>query len=369
MRMNLLSGRLSALATPALLMGVVAVSAVVTGWLAAPEIDYAVVTALVLLVVVIGLYVFTGNSGVFSFGHIALMAIGGYTAALLSVPAGRKEILFPEMPGFLAHASVAPLPAVLIGGLVAAITAGLFAVPLMRLAGLTAALGTFALLFIVYDVASNWDAVTNGGAGIGGIPRVTTQGSALVWALVFIALAWWFQHSRVGLRLRASREDERAAEASGVNVARERGIAFVLSAFVVGVGGGLYAQHIGTITPEAFYLPLTFLTLAMLVIGGINALSGAVIGVVVVTALQQALVQLEARVDRPGITEVGLSLAMLAMLLARPRGLTAGREIGLGSLRNALRRGVETPEPDASHPRDRGPERDVRTKAHGSSRA
>jgi branched-chain amino acid transport system permease protein len=322
-------------------MLIVVVASVVTTGLASDETDYAIVTALVFLVVVIGVYTFTGNSGVFSFGHIALMAVGAYTAALLSVPTTRKEVLFPTMPDALQSASVSPLLAVLLGGVAAAIVAAVFAGPLMRLAGLTAALGTFAMLFIVNDVTSNWDKVTNGGAGIGAIPAETTQTRALIFAVLAIAVAWWYQHSKSGLSLRASRDDENASAASGVHVARERSVAFVLSAFLVGVGGGLYAQQIGTITPNAFYLSLTFLTLAMLVIGGINSLSGAVLGVLAVTTLQQVLDRVEVAAGRPGVREVGLSLAMLIMLLARPAGLTGGREIAFSRLWTGRRKNAE----------------------------
>lgn len=356
--MGYLRARATEWSTPIGLMVIVVVASLVTTALAPVETDYAIVTALILTVVVIGIFTFTGNSGVFSFGHIALMAIGAYTAALLSVPVARKEVLFPVMPDVLVNVSAPPLLAVLLGGIAAAVVGALFAGPLMRLAGLTAALGTLAMLFMIVDVASNLEPVTNGGAGIGAIPMVTTLPRALSIAVVIIGLAWWYQHSRSGLRLRASREDEKASHASGVHVARERSIAFVLSAFIVGIGGGLYAQQIGTVTPNAFFLSLTFLTLAMLVIGGINTLSGAVIGVIVVTAIQQLLDRVEIAVDRPGIREVGLALALLIMLIARPRGLTGGRELDIVDLIARRRRsGGAPPSSDAVSPSEVEPTR------------
>ena len=88
--------------------------------------------------------------------------------------------------------------------------------------------------------------------------------------------------------LRASRDDDVAAKASGVRTVRERLIAFVLSA-AVGAGGGLYAEFLGSMTVDEFYLEMTFVTLAMLVVGGIGSLSGAVVGVVVVTFVVEFL--------------------------------------------------------------------------------
>ncbi len=292
------------------------------------QLDYVVVSGLVNLVVVVGLYVFVGNSGVFSFGHISFMAVGGYAAGLLSIPETTKKVLLPDLPGFLATTTLAPAPAILAGGVAAAIFALVWAVPLMRLSGLTAALGTFAMLLITNVVAINWQAVTHGTAGVTAIPTATTRDTALIWALVAIACAWIFQQSRTGLRLRAAREDDVAASATGVRVARERGVAFVVSAFLVGIGGGLFAMQLGTITPDAFFLPITFLTIAMLVVGGITSLSGAVVGTLVLTAVAEVLRRVETTVDRPGLREVGLAVAMLAILVLRPQGLMGGRELG-----------------------------------------
>lgn len=328
-----LAGRL---ATPLVLIGLVVLVAVI-GAFTTPQINYVAVNALVLVVTVVGLYVFVGNSGIFSFGHIGLMAVGGYSAALFSIPTEKKELLLPDLPGFLSSFTVQPVVAILLGGVVTALVAMVFALPLARLSGLTAALGTLSLLFIVYNVAGSWAAVTNGGSGIGGIPFATDRVTAVLFAAGAILLAWLYQRSSFGLRLRASREDEIAATASGVHVGRERALAFVLSGFVVGVGGGLLAHQLGTITPDAFYLALTFLTLAMLVVGGITTLSGAVLGTLVLSAVAELLSEIEGAFEAPGLREVGITLIMLAVLIARPRGITAGREIGehLASRRKA----------------------------------
>jgi branched-chain amino acid transport system permease protein len=321
-----LSRTLRTNSTPLLLILVVAVVAMVTSG-GSGQMDYVVVTALVNLVIVVGLYVFVGNSGVFSFGHIGFMAIGAYVAGLLSIPQATKEVLLPDLPGVLATTELSSVLAIIVGGLVAAAVAAVLAVPLMRLSGLTAALGTVAVLLITHVVGINWDAVTHGTAGITGIPTVTTRDNALMWAVVAIIGAWVFQQSRAGLRVRAARDDEVAASATGVRIGRDRGTAFVASAFLVGAGGGLFAQQIGTITPDAFYLSITFLTIAMLVVGGITTLSGAVIGTLVISALGEVLRRVETSVDRPGLREVVLALAMLVILAVRPQGLTGGREI------------------------------------------
>jgi branched-chain amino acid transport system permease protein len=312
---------------------VVATSLVVS--LGSAVLDRIVITTLITLIVVVALYVFTGLSGVFSFGQIAFMAIGAYTAGLLTIDPVVKPFLLPELPSFLAEASLNATAATIVGGLVAAAVAAVLAVPLMRISGISASLATLGVLFIIWVVARQWIAVTNGSAGISGIPRTVTLWVALLWALVVMTVVYAFQQSRFGLRLRASREDIIAARSVGIPVGRERGFAFVLSAFFSGVAGGLYAAFYGGVSPDAFFLSLTFLTVVMLVIGGTASLAGAVVGTIVISALSEALRRIEQGVDlgplhvdaRPGLREVVLAVVMIAILIVRPNGITGGREI------------------------------------------
>lgn len=287
------------------------------------------------LVLVVSLHVFTGLSGVFSFAQVGFAAVGAYITALLTVPRDQKPILYPDAPAWTHTLHADPLLAILAGGVIAAAVAAAVGLPLMRLVGLAAALGTFALLQIVHIVAANWNAFTEGSAGVSGIPITATLWRGYAVAAVAIALAWHFQRSRVGLALRASRDDELAARSVGLAVVRQRWTAFVLGAFLAGAAGGVYAQFLGTLTPDVFYLSLTFLILAMLVIGGIGSLAGAIAGVVVISTLAELLRRAELGFDlggieipgRPGTREVALALLMLVILLLRPRGLTGGKEL------------------------------------------
>lgn len=309
------------------------------------SIDRVVVTSLVNLVLVVSLYVFVGTSGVFSFAQMAFAATGAYASAILTIPTETKAVLYTELPGFLADASAGPLWATLVGGIAAGALGLIVAIPVMRLTGIAAGLATFAVLIIFHVVAQNWTQVTNGSFGIAAIPTTTTTGNALLWALATIVAAYLFQQSRVGLRLRGSREDEIAARAAGIGVYNERRLAWVTSAFFSGVGGALFAQYIGAFNPDTFYISLTFLTLAMLVVGGLKSLSGAVVGTLVISFAGELLRRIEGGVDlgvvevpgRVGVQQVGLALIMVGVLLLRPSGITGGREIrwpfGSGSAR------------------------------------
>jgi branched-chain amino acid transport system permease protein len=271
------------------------------------------------------------------------MAIGAYVGAILTIPPLLKSSLLPGLPAFIRNSQLATAPAIAIAAAVAAAVALVVAIPLMRLSGIAASLSTFAFLLIVYTVASNWDQVTRGRQTMLGVPANTTMFRALVGATVAIVIAYAFQGSTTALRLRASREDDVAATASGVWVARDRTVAFVISAAVVAVGGFLFAQQFGVFNPDEFYLSITFITIAMLVIGGMKSLAGAVVGPIVVTAILEGLRNLEDGVTAGGVhvkapggsSSVGLAVLMLAILLFRPAGLMPGRSRG-GRSRRAL---------------------------------
>ena len=250
-------------------------------------------------------------------------------------PARDEGVRAPRAPRVLADVHLDPFPATIVAGGLAAAVALVLSVPLSRLSGLTAGLATFAVLSIVNVVARNLEQVTHGTAGVSGIPTTTTIWQALGWALAAMACAWGFQRSRIGLRLRASREDESAARSIGVAVARERTMAFVLSAFFVGAAGALFGMFIGSFNPDAFFLNITFLMVAMLIVGGMTSLAGAVVGTIVISAVSEIFRRIEGGLDlglvevsaKPGLGDVGLALVMLAILIFRPEGLTGGREV------------------------------------------
>ena len=152
--------------------------------------------------------------------------------------------------------------------------------------------------------------------------------------------AFAYQRSRFGRQLRATREDPAAARAVGVSIYRQRLGAFALSGFLAGLAGGLYV-HFLPINVDAVYLDLTFITLAMLVIGGATSLWGAVVGALAVSGLDSLLANAEnglellgRTVEIPAGTRIVVVSALMAIvLILRPSGLTGGRELSLGRLR------------------------------------
>ncbi len=292
------------------------------------------IEVLVNVVLVTGLYVFAGNTGVLSFGQMSFMSVGAYTAAIVSIPQIQKHVLLPDLPGFLATMELSPVLTGLAAGLVAVVFALILVVPITRLGGLSASLAMFAVLVITFQVASNWDAVTRGSQTMLGVPTNTTITSALIWSVVVLIGAYAYQRSAAGLRVRATREDEFVARSVGISIPRERAIAFILSAFIVGIGGFLYAQFIGAFTPSTFYVHITFLTIAMLIVGGQNSLAGAVVGAVLITELSFLFGSIEDGVGvgpvefsgRDGISDAALAIVILLVLAYRRQGIMNGKE-------------------------------------------
>jgi branched-chain amino acid transport system permease protein len=329
-------GRLAHRGAPLIALSILISLVALAGATGSAAFEQRVIHTLTLMVAVVGLYVFVGNSGVVSFGHIAFMALGAYVTAWLTIPTRLKEVLLPELPGFLAQVHTSAALAVPVSAAVAGVFALALSIPLMRLSGVAAAIATLSVLVVVNIVLSSWDALTSGTGTLVGIPTSDRVWETLPWVLLCAAGAFAYQESRFGRRLRATREDSVAAASVGISLHKERGVAFVLSAVVVGAAGSLFAQYIGSINPSAFYIDLTVLTLAMLVIGGITSLSGAVVGTLVLAAVSEFLTRVQedgvtiAGLDiesRAGLREMVIAALMITVLILRPRGLTGGVEL------------------------------------------
>jgi branched-chain amino acid transport system permease protein len=292
--------------------------------------------ALVSVAIVVAIYVFIGNSGVLSFGQMSFVAVGAFLAGIMTIPLESKTGVLPELFPILRDHTVGNLASLLL----AAAAGGLFALvvglPLMRLSGLAAGIATFAVLEVTHNILREWTKIGPGATTLSLVPETTDAVQATVGALVVVAAAFVYQRSRLGRRVRASREDPAAARGVGVNVHRERLWAFVMSGALAGLAGAMLVHLLGSITTEQVYLELTFLTLAMLVIGGLTSLWGAVVGALVVSALDSFLIEAEQGVDvgisldlPQGTRLIILGAIMALMLILRPSGLTGGREFRL----------------------------------------
>jgi branched-chain amino acid transport system permease protein len=292
--------------------------------------------------IVVALYVFIGNSGVLSFGHISFVALGAWTAGVLTVPQDQKNAIMPGLAHFLLHTNVGNVPSLLLAALAGLVFAFVVGLPLMRLSGLAAGIATFGVLEITNNVLRYWEKVGPGLNAFSSVPETTGIWQATIGALICVAVAFAYQRSRFGRQLRASREDPAAAAAAGISIYRQRLLAFALSGGLAGLAGGLYV-HLLPIEIDSLYLDLTFITLAMLVVGGSGSLLGAVGGALAVSGLDSFLSAAENGVSlfgwhidlRTGTSEIVVGVLMAVVLVLRPSGLSGGRELSLPRRRPA----------------------------------
>ncbi len=292
------------------------------------------------LLMYLGLYValavslnlVNGLTDIFSLGHAAFMALGAYTSALLTLPLEKRASAFPDLAVWFQQL-VVPFPLALVAGaLVALIAALLIGVPLLRLRGHYLSVGTLALLVIVETLALNLTGLTRGPRGINSIPTYTNV--YWVWgiAVAVIYSVVRLKGSSFGLAFNALRQDDVAAEATGIPTAKYRLLAFVLSAAMAGVVGGLWAHLVRVISPHVFSYNITFLVVAMLVIGGLGSISGSVLGAAILFLLPEGLRFLESG-RLFGLSQLGVSLVLILVMIFRPQGLLGRKEIRLGKHR------------------------------------
>jgi branched-chain amino acid transport system permease protein len=302
---------------------------------AEPWIVRLAYAAVVAIVVVVGLQVYVGNAGGVNFAHTVFVAIGAYAAAILSTPVTMKAIVIPNAPFGLATFSINPAFAALAGLGLVAIAALITGVLVVRLSGTAADILTLCLQIIAHGIFITWNDLFKGSQAFFGIPQVMSLPGALLVATVVIIIARLFRDSPAGVQLRASAENLMAARCFGVKVKRLRLAAWVLSALICGAGGMLFAFFIGTISAKSFYFSYVFLTLAMLILGGMRTVSGAVVGVLIVEIGIELIRNLENGPSLLGIqlpTMFGLSgLALGAVIVAcmvfRPTGIMGTREL------------------------------------------
>jgi branched-chain amino acid transport system permease protein len=290
------------------------------------------IDALISVAIVVALYVFVGNSGVLSFGQISFFIVGAYVAGEMTVPADAKNGVLPNVFSIIRDHTIGSEWSLVLAAGLGGVYALVVGIPLMRLSGLAAAIATFAVLEITHNIIRNWEQIGPGPLTLSTVPETTDLWQATLGAIGVVCVAFAYQRSLLGRKLRAAREDPFAAQAAGIDIHRQRLWAFVLSGAMAGFAGGLYVHFLGTLNVEDIYLELTFLTLAMLVVGGVGTLSGAVVGALVVSGLDSFLGDAEnGEVSwlhaREGTRLVVVAAFMAAVLVFLPRGLTGGREL------------------------------------------
>ena len=278
-----------------------------------------------------------GVTGQFSLEPNAFVALGAYTASLLTLTPLEKEMSFIIDPCIwpLSVISIPFFPAIIIGGLVASFFGFLMGFPVFRVRGDYLAIVTLGFGEVIRVVANNLQSVTNGPLGLKGISPYTNLWWSWGLALVTLFVINRLVKSSYGRALKAIRENELAAESMGINAFRHKLLAFTLSAFFEGMAGGLLAHLITTISPMLFTFFLTFNLLIIITIGGLGSITGSVLAAIAFAWGSELLRAVEEPMNIlglftipgiPGMRMVIFSIILIVVMIFARQGFMGRRE-------------------------------------------
>ena len=284
----------------------------------------------------VSLNLINGLAGQFSIGHAGFMAVGGYTATYVTVYHGQQlaALAGSSLEG-LAGWTLVVIVSLLAGALAAAAAGLVVGIPSLRLRGDYLAIVTLGFSEIIRVIILNIPAV-GGATGFTDAIPITNFFWIFAVAVLTIVIVRNIATSTFGRVLAMIRGDEIAAEAMGISTTRYKVLAFVISAALAGVAGGLSGQLFANpLNPQNLNFVRSIEIIVMIVIGGIGSISGAVFGATVVTVMPEALRTLDQQF--PGLRMVVYALLLVLTMIFRPQGLFGRREIGFAWLR---RRGL-----------------------------
>ncbi len=281
-------------------------------------------TMFINIILTVSLNLVSGFLGQLVLGHAGFMSVGAYTAALFTLYSGLPiTILFPI--------------SIVLAGVMAAVFGVIIGVPALRLRGDYLAIITLGFGEIIRVIILACD-FTGGAKGLRGIPTILPKGSDatslalakysyVFWlAVITVVIIWAFVRSRHGRAVIAIREDEIAAEASGIHTTYYKLFAFVMAAFFAGVAGSVYAHHIGVLDPGKFNFDYSVEILLMAVLGGLGSITGSIIAAVALTILPEFLRGFE------DYRMLIYAVILIIVMLFKPSGLMGQREFSLSGL-------------------------------------
>ena len=278
-----------------------------------------------------------GVAGQFSLEPNGFVAIGAYITALCLLSNDMKWELFQledPAPWVLAM-NVSLIPALILSGIIATFVAILLAAPVFRVRGDYLAIVTLGFGFIIKVLAINSPEITNGSIGLNEIPLIIniywTGAIAILTVLIMLNIIY----SKYGRAMKAIRDDEDAASAIGINTFKIKTLAFGTSAFFEGIGGGLLAILLTTISPDLFTFFLTFQLLIIIVLGGLGSMTGTIIGTILVVGGSEWLRFLDGPLDifgfqtdaHPGLRMVIFSIMLILVMLFARQGFMGKKEL------------------------------------------
>ena len=260
------------------------------------------------IILAVGLNLIVGFSGQFSLGHAGFMAIGAYAAAII----GSKSATYPAF-----------FAAMVLGALIAGAVALIVGIPTLRLKGDYLAIATLGVSEIIRILIINGGDLTNGAAGILGIPAFTNWQMVYFFVVITTILTINFLRSPIGRATLSVREDEIAAESVGVNTTKIKVIAFVFGAMTASIAGSLQAGFIGSVVPKDYTFINSINVLIIVVFGGLGSMTGTIVAAIVLGILNMVLQNVAS------IRLIIYSLALILVMIFRPGGLLGTWELSL----------------------------------------
>ena len=284
-----------------------------------PMIESMLIQILITVIAVAGIYVLTGLTGMFSLGQAAFMAIGSYTSGILVVKAGL------------------PIPVAFLLAIALAVAVGfIVGLPTVRLRRDYISLVTLGFGEAIIALLNSATPLTGGAAGFAGIPKKVNLVVTLISAIVVVALVAWFKTSKYGRQCIAVKSDELAAKAMGVNVPRIKMIAFLVSVAVTAFAGCLYAFFITYVYPSTFGWKKSADWVIMVFFGGVNSLTGSIVGAFILGALPEVLRSLLQ--DLVQYRSIIYAVLVLLIINFKPSGIFGEWELSQLSPKNLRKR-------------------------------
>ena len=262
------------------------------------------------IILAVSLNLVIGVCGQFSLGHAGFMCIGAYCAGIMVK-------MMPNMTGLAIG--------VLIGFVLSTIVALIVSIPTLRLKGDYLAIATLGFAEIVRILVQNME-ITNGAAGLNGIPKLTTFPLLFVCSVISILVVCNFTHSASGRACLSIREDEIASEAMGINTTKYKVIAFVIGALLASLAGALFACNFYVIKPDQFTFNKSIEILVMVVFGGMGSMTSSVLAAVAIGIINVVLANFSE------IRMIIYGLALVGIMIFKPTGILGTKELSFKKL-------------------------------------
>ena len=294
--------------------------------------------------VAVSMNLLNGFTGLFSLGQAGFMLIGAYTYAIFTIPTASREAVYQYFDGGIIRFTVPVFVALILAGVAAAIFAYLIGLPVLRLKSDYLAIATLGFAEII-RAFFQWDQlgpITNGSNLLRKFPTFTTVLYPFAVAGICIAMIVLLINSSYGRAFKAIRDDEIAAEAMGINLAKHKQLAFTISSFFAGVGGALLAMYQTTVQASAFKSGMTYEILLIVVLGGIGSVSGSCIASFLFIAcsewwlrfldVETFLGQFQIPLMRSGFRKVVFSVIIMLVVLFYSQGIMGSKELSFARI-------------------------------------